>query len=81
MTCRDLSEIVTSYLEGQLSWWDSVRFQVHLGRCRGCRAYLGQMKVTRASLGKLPPVELPEAVRDEMLTRFRGWKREQETER
>ena len=76
LTCRELAALITEYLEGSLSVPDTVRFQLHLGLCRNCRAYLRQMKQTAAAVRNLPPEEtLPPNVRDEMLERFRNWKR------
>lgn len=74
-TCRQVTELVTDYVEGRLSAWDRVRFQVHLGLCRGCRAYVRQMRLTARSLGALPPPALDGHVEAELLKRFEGWKR------
>ena len=74
--CRTLTELVTDYLEDRLSTGDRLRFQLHLGICRHCRAYLNQLKLTMKTLGKLPPEPMPEAVKSELLARFRGWARE-----
>lgn len=74
LTCRELVEIVTDYLEGRLSLRDWMRFQMHLGMCRHCRAYLRQMRHTLRVLGALPAEPLPPAVGEEMLRRFRDWK-------
>jgi anti-sigma factor RsiW len=71
LTCQQLTELVTDYLEGRLSLLERVSFQIHIGMCRGCRAYLRQMKMTVRTLGKVPRDPIPEAVRDELLARFR----------
>ena len=75
MSCQELSELLTEYLEGSMPFLQRVRFQVHLGFCRGCRNYLRQMKITIQTLGKLPVEPMPPAIRDEMLRRFRNWKK------
>lgn len=46
LTCRDLAERATDYLEGDLSLWHRLRVRVHLNMCARCRAYLGQMRKT-----------------------------------
>lgn len=76
LSCKQVSEIVTDYLEGALSIWDRFRFQMHLGMCFACRNYLRQMKYTIQTLGRLPSEPMPTKVRDELLERFRSWKRE-----
>jgi len=68
-----MTELVTDYLEGTLSWKDRFRFQLHLGTCRHCRKYLRQMKVAAGTLGRLPPVEVPPATMDALMERFRNW--------
>jgi predicted anti-sigma-YlaC factor YlaD len=75
LTCRELTELVTEYLEGQLSLAQQMRFQLHLGMCRHCRAYLRQMKSTIETLGQLPEEPVPPELREELLRRFRSWKR------
>jgi anti-sigma factor RsiW len=75
LTCREITELVTDYVEGALSFRDRVRFQLHIGMCRRCRAYVRQMRLTAAALGKLPKPELPSDVEDELLRRFDGWNR------
>jgi anti-sigma factor RsiW len=76
LTCRELTELVTDYVEGRLSFLDRLRFQMHLGMCRHCRAYLRQFKQTIQALGKLPPESIPPEVQQALLERFRDWKRE-----
>lgn len=75
LTCKELTEIVTEYLEGRLSFGQRVQFHMHVGMCRHCRAYLRQMKITVRTLGKLPAEPMPEHVKDELLVRFRGMRR------
>ena len=80
LTCKEVTEALTDYLEGDLSLGAWVRFQMHLGMCFGCRRYLRQMKLTIHTLGTLPAEPIPPAVRDELVRRFRTWKnRDQRT--
>jgi predicted anti-sigma-YlaC factor YlaD len=53
LTCRQLVEFVTDYLEAALSPRDGARFERHLARCPGCRAYLDQMRRTIRLVGRL----------------------------
>ena len=76
LTCKELVALITEYLEGSLSLTERLAFQLHLGMCRNCRAYLRQMKGTVGVLRQLPPEEaLPPPVREELLERFREWKK------
>ena len=74
MTCKELVEVITEYLEGTLPGEDRTRFERHLAGCDGCQAYLDQMRETIRALGHLPPESLsPEAERA-LLEAFRGWR-------
>ncbi len=58
LTCQELTELITDYLEGRVSFMDRVRFRLHIGMCRHCRAYLDQMKQTIRTLGMKVPGRL-----------------------
>lgn len=74
LTCKEITELVTDYLEGRMGLADRMRFQMHVGMCKHCRAYLKQMKATVAVLGQMPDdAEMPEDVRDELRKRFADW--------
>jgi anti-sigma factor RsiW len=74
LSCRELVELITDYLEGALAPADAARFEGHLDGCDGCHAYVEQMRQTIAGLGHLPPESLsPEAER-ELLAAFREWR-------
>ncbi len=74
LTCKEITELVTDYAEGNLSFMDRFRFRMHIGMCRNCRQYVRQVKATAAALGKLPPPELPPELEEELLRRFESWK-------
>ena len=74
LTCKAVIEASTDYLEGNLGFVDRMRFQMHLGFCRGCRRYLRQMRLMLRTFSTLPTEPIPPAVRDELLQRFRTWK-------
>ena len=46
LTCQELVELVTDYLDGALDEETADRFEQHLSVCPGCETYLGQMKET-----------------------------------
>ena len=74
LSCQELVELVTDYLEGALSAEETARFEEHLGRCTGCAAYLEQIRQTIELTGRLTPESLsPEAERA-LLDAFRGWR-------
>ena len=78
LTCREITELVTDYLEGHLGFADRLRFQFHLGMCKHCRAYLRQLRATMGAVKKLRDedagAKIPDDVQAELLRRFRDWK-------
>ena len=71
ITCRELVRIVTDYLEGVLTLDERTRFEQHLVYCKGCSAYLGQMRDTLRATGRLSEECVPASARDELLRAFR----------
>ncbi len=74
LTCREIVQLVTDYLEGALPPAEREAFERHLDACDGCRAYLEQMRETVRLTGaiELPAEGTP--LRDELLRAFRAWK-------
>jgi anti-sigma factor RsiW len=74
LSCQELVELVTDYLEGALPSELHERFERHIGHCSGCQTYLEQMRVTINATGTLTVESLsPEAERT-LLEAFRGWR-------
>jgi anti-sigma factor RsiW len=46
LTCRELVELVTDYLEGALPAGERERFEAHMAACEGCDAYVEQVRRT-----------------------------------
>jgi anti-sigma factor RsiW len=74
LTCKELVELVTDYLEGALSRSDRTRFDEHLATCPYCQIYLEQMRQTIRTLGHLPEEAIPPGALEALLDRFRGWR-------
>ena len=51
LSCRELVELVTEYLEGALPEGERARFEAHLANCAGCETYLEQVRATIALVG------------------------------
>ncbi len=75
LTCREMVELITDYLEGALSEGDRALFDEHLTRCDGCDGYLEQMRTTIVMVGRLSAEPVPADVHRRLLHAFRGWKR------
>jgi len=75
MTCRELVEVVSDYLEDRLSERDRLRLEAHLAECPYCAEYVDQMRQTIAALGELPPEPVDPRQQEQLLEAFRGWRR------
>ena len=75
MSCKELVELVTDYLEGALSPGDQRRFEMHMSKCEGCKVYLDQMRLTIEAAGKLSEDSISLAAKEELLAAFRHWKK------
>jgi len=75
LTCQEFVELVTDYLEGALPVSEQVRFERHLDNCDDCPIYLDQMRRTIRVLGTLQEEQITPAAKEELLHRFRDWKR------
>ncbi len=74
MTCRELVELVTDYLEGAMAPDDRARFEQHLALCPGCGTYLEQMRRTIALVGRLAEESISPRAWNELLRAFRDWR-------
>ncbi len=77
LTCIQVVELVTSYLEGGLSEADRARFDAHLSACDGCTNYLDQMRVTIAVVGRVREEDLSDEAKAGLVAAFRGWARDE----
>jgi anti-sigma factor RsiW len=75
LSCQELVELVTDYLEGALEERDLRAFDAHLAACDGCTEYLEQMRTTIRLVGTLTPKDLSKDAEIVLLEAFRGWKR------
>lgn len=75
LTCREVVELVTDYLEARLSGEDRTRFELHLVYCSPCRTYLRQMRQVLETTGKLTEESLPPETKESLLRAFRSWKK------
>ncbi len=74
VSCRELVELVTEYLEDRLSDADRARFEAHLNLCPDCTEYVEQMRLVAGSLGELGEESIAPEKRESLLEAFRGWR-------
>ena len=75
LTCRELVELVTDYLEGALRAGERERFEAHVAACEGCRDHIEQVRITVALTRRAATVleDRPEIAA--LLEAFRGYRR------
>jgi anti-sigma factor RsiW len=75
LTCRELVELVTAYIDDALAPPERERFERHLGHCPGCSTYVEQIRETMRLTGEtLREETLPLEARDALLAQFADWK-------
>ncbi len=74
LTCQELVEVVTEYLDGAMSAADRERFEGHLSDCSGCQAVVSQFRTTIEVTGRLTEEQVSEEQRDAMQGLFRRWR-------
>ncbi len=75
MSCQEVVELVTDYIEGVLGDDTRARFEHHVDLCPGCEVYLRQMEETALRLGAIPPESLSPEAQSTLLDAFRGFMR------
>jgi anti-sigma factor RsiW len=74
LSCQELVELVTDYLENGLAAEERARFDDHISRCDGCTEYLTQMRLTIELTGSLSPESLSPEAEHALRHAFRGWR-------
>ena len=74
LTCAELVELVTEYLEGSLAADRRAILEAHLLDCEGCVNYIDQMRTTIALAGRLREGDVPPEVEATLVRAFRGWR-------
>jgi anti-sigma factor RsiW len=75
ITCQELTEVLTDYLEGVMPLADRARFEAHLAICEGCVSYVTQMRQTIEAARALQPAQVEATAPDDLLEAFRAWQR------
>jgi anti-sigma factor RsiW len=76
LSCQEIVEIVTDYIEDAMPVDERDRFEQHLSYCPGCVTYVEQIRRTIQLTGEAPREEtLPPDLREGLLTEFRAWQR------
>lgn len=81
ITCRELVEVITDYLEDAMALDERARFEAHLDGCEGCTTVVEQFRATISLSGTLSEDQLSEEQRGALLAVFRSWSHERDADR
>lgn len=48
LSCKEVAERASALIDGELGVFDALQMRLHLAMCKGCGAFIGQMRTTRA---------------------------------
>jgi anti-sigma factor RsiW len=71
VSCQEIVELVTDYLEGKLDPQMTAEVEAHLELCDGCDTYVEQMRATIRTLGTVHVATLSESAQAELVRAFR----------
>jgi anti-sigma factor RsiW len=74
LTCIEVVELVSDYLDGELDPHTHRRVEEHLALCPPCRVYVEQVRDTVRALRALPADELPEHAVAELESAFAAFR-------
>ena len=75
LSCQELVELVTDYLEGALGEADLRRFEQHIAGCGGCTRYLEQLRAMIRITGTITTDDLSSEAERALLEAFANWVR------
>jgi len=75
LSCQELVELVTDYLEGAMPHELRARFERHVAKCGGCSTYLEEMRQTIRATGSLTVEAVTPEAEQALLEAFRGFRR------
>ncbi len=59
MSCQVYEEMLSAYIDGELSSQDEQALEAHLATCDSCRSALSELRAVKAALASVPEEEVP----------------------
>lgn len=75
LSCQQVVELVTDYLENSLLPEMRKRLEEHVAECPGCENYIEQMQLTIDMLYQIARASAFPTTKQELLQLFRDWKK------
>jgi predicted anti-sigma-YlaC factor YlaD len=74
LTCHEVIELLSNYIEGAMSADEQRRVDEHLALCDGCTTYLEQMRESIRLSGMVTEEQVPDDDKASLLAAFRDWR-------
>ncbi len=75
LSCQEIVELVTEFLEGAMDSPLRAAFDAHLANCDGCTEYIEQIEATIRVAGTIEPEALSPQFQAGLLEAFRDFER------
>jgi anti-sigma factor RsiW len=72
LSCREITQVATDYLDGDMNWMGRMGVSMHLAMCRHCRAYVDSLRTTITAVRGLPHEPAPASMHDALLDVWAG---------
>jgi predicted anti-sigma-YlaC factor YlaD len=73
LSCLEVVELVTDYLENALLPEMRKRLEEHIAECPGCETYIEQIRQTISMLHQIAKQQVSPATKQELLQFFHRW--------
>ena len=73
ITCREVVELLSDFLDDELPAPERARIEAHLSTCDGCSMILDELRETVRLTGELTEADLTAHQSATLLDAFRGW--------
>ena len=74
LSCQEVVELVTEYLDESLSPEDASLFEQHLNFCEGCVWYVDQLRTTVETVGEIREEDISPEAKERLMGAFREWR-------
>jgi len=74
VTCREVAELLSDYLDDAIRAPDRARLDAHLAECDGCAAALEQLRETIRVSGTLTEEQVEQEQLEPVRSVFRAWR-------
>jgi anti-sigma factor RsiW len=74
LSCQEVVELVTEYLDKSLSAEEASLFEQHLNFCEGCVWYVDQLRTTVETVGEIREEDISPEAKARLMGAFREWR-------